>query len=157
ENPANRGEWVASTRQEALNILADEGIDEAAARAIWTDVDEEFFLRERAGVIARWTRAIREAADSQEPVIVVDEAGLEQAVATRIFIHTTGLNNVFPITAATLDQLSLNIQDARLHTASTGHTFAVFYVLGADGSPPGVGPSALQITPTLSAGLTVPT
>ena len=157
ENPANRDEWVASTRQEALNILADEGIDEATARAVWTDVDEEFFLRERAGVIARWTRAIHEATDKQAPVIVVDEAGLEQAVATRIFIHTTGLNNVFPITAATLDQLSLDIQDARLHTANNGHTFDVFYVLGDDGNPLGEGPRVQQIARTLSAALKAPT
>lgn len=137
ENPASRSEWMAGTRSEALGILAEQGIDEATATAIWGDVDEDFFLRERAAVIASWTRAIHDNRDKDSPVIIVEEAGVEQAIATRIFIHTTGLQNVFPITAATLDQLSLNIQDARLHTASNGHTFDVFYVLGEDGKPLG--------------------
>ena len=135
ENPASREEWVRNTRRDALAILADQGVAPAVAEAIWGDVDEELFLRERAGILARWTRAINDQADRSEPVIVIDEAGLEQAVATRIFIHTTGLSNVFPITAATLDQLRLDIQDARLHTASNGHTFDVFYVLNEDGQP----------------------
>ncbi|MCK9468263.1 MAG: [protein-PII] uridylyltransferase [Porticoccaceae bacterium] len=137
ENPASRSEWVAGTRSEALAILATEGIDAATTQAIWGDVDEDFFLRERAAVIASWVRAIHDSRNPEEPVILVEEAGLEQAIATRIFIHTTGLQHVFPITAATLDQLSLNIQDARLHTASNGHTFDVFYVLGDDGRPLG--------------------
>ncbi|MFA5494583.1 MAG: [protein-PII] uridylyltransferase [Porticoccaceae bacterium] len=157
ENPAKRSEWVAGARQEALSILAAEGIDEATALGIWTDVDEEFFLRERAAVIARWTRAIHDASGSQQPVIIIDEAGLEQAVATRIFIHTTGFNNVFPITAATLDQLSLDIQDARLHTASNGHSFDVFYVLSDDGNPLGEDSERIQqISRTLTGALLSP-
>jgi len=57
------------------------------------------------------------------------------STATRIFIHTIGLSNVFPITAATLDNLRLNIQDARLHSTSNGHTFDIFYVLNEHGDP----------------------
>src|SRR5690606_24366242 len=60
-NPVNRSEWVKTTIDEALTILAEGGIDEARAKAIWTDLDEEFFLRERAGVIARCTQAIYNA------------------------------------------------------------------------------------------------
>jgi [protein-PII] uridylyltransferase len=134
-NPATRSEWVASTRREALELLEQQGISEDVARTLWSDVDEEFFLRERATVIARCTEAIHRAGNTQEPVIMIDDAGMEQAVATRIFIHTKGRSNVFPITAATLDQLRLNIQDARLHTASNGDTFDMFYVLDEQGEP----------------------
>ena len=68
---------------EALTKLSDHlKFTPAVAEAIWGDVDEELFLRERAGILARWTRAINDQADRSEPVIVIDEAGLEQAVAT---------------------------------------------------------------------------
>lgn len=157
ENPASRSEWVASTRNEALTILREQGISSDVAESIWSDVDAEFFLRERAAVIADWIRAIHQSGNSQEPVIVVDEAGLEQSVATRIFIHTQGRHNIFPITAATLDQLNLNIQDARLHTASNGHTFDVFYVLDDDAKPLGEDSKRVQqISRTLAESLKAP-
>lgn len=135
ENPVNRQEWVDTTIDEALSILDQRGISENEARAIWTDLDQEFFLRERAGVIARCTEAILRTENREEPVIFVEDAGMESAVATRIFIHTIGKSNVFPITAAALDQLNLNIQDARLNTSSNGHTFDMFYVLNEKGQP----------------------
>ncbi|MCK9505458.1 MAG: [protein-PII] uridylyltransferase [Porticoccaceae bacterium] len=143
-NPVNRSEWVKTTVDEALAILAEGGIDESQAKAIWTDLDEEFFLRERAGVIARCTQAIHNAGASVDPVIFVEDAGMESAVATRIFIHTKGQGNVFPITAAALDQLNLNIQDARLNTASNGHTFDMFYVLDDKGEPFGSQPRKVR-------------
>jgi [protein-PII] uridylyltransferase len=137
ENPLSRAEWVNNTIDETLSILAQKGIDEAQAKSIWTDVDEEFFLRERASVIARCVEAIHNNPDSALPVIIVEEAGSEGVVATRIFIHTKGQSNVFPVTAAALDQLNLNIQDARLNTCSNGHTFDMFYVLNEKGEPIG--------------------
>ncbi|MFA5631515.1 MAG: [protein-PII] uridylyltransferase [Porticoccaceae bacterium] len=135
ENPVTRHEWLDTTVAETLALLAEKGISAAQARAIWTDLDEEFFLGERAGVIARSTEAIHNAGNSDAPVILVEDAGMETASATRIFIHTKGQNNVFPVTCAALDQLNLNIQDARLNTSSNGHTFDVFYVLNEHGQP----------------------
>lgn len=135
ENPVDKREWVTGTKREALAILAQMGISSSNARELWGDLGEEFFLQEKASVISRCTRAILSADNPDEPVIVIENAGVEEATATRIFIHTTGLNNVFPITAATLDQLRLNIQDARLNRTSNGHTFDMFYVLDDDNNP----------------------
>ncbi len=137
ENPVNRDQWVQTTVRETLDLLAERGISEEQARAIWTDVDEEFFLRERSGVIARCIERIHTADDTSEPVVLVEDAGMETAAATRIFIHTEGRTNIFPVTAAALDQLNLDIQDARLNTASNGHTFDMFYVLDDNGEPLG--------------------
>lgn len=137
KNTANRSEWVKTTIANTLEILAERGINGDQAKAIWTDVDQEFFLRERAAVIARCIEAIHSAENTTAPVILVEDAGMETAVATRVFIHTKGQSNVFPITAAALDQLNLNIQDARLNTSSNGHTFDMFYVLNEKGEPIG--------------------
>jgi len=157
ENPVDRSEWLQAVRQEAINLLAGQNISREQAEAIWGDIDEEFFLRERATVIARCTRAIREFGDSGAPVILIDDAGLDKVVATRIFIYTRGYNNVFPITAATLDQLRLNIQDARLHTTSSGHTFDIFYVLNEEGKPlDGQEQSFEHITQVLARALQFP-
>ncbi len=148
ENPVNREQWVDSTLEEALDLLNQKGISKEQAEAIWTDVDEEFFLRERAGVIARCIEAIHTTKDASNTVVLVENAGLEVASATRVFVHTRGLQNVFAITAATLDQLHLNIQDARLNRSSNGHTFDMFYVLSESGQP--FGDDKLKVTKVIT-------
>ena len=63
--------------------------------------------------------------------------GVEIPVATQIFVHSKDRENIFAITAATLDKLNLNIQDARLQSASDGTAFDVFYVLDEANQPVG--------------------
>ncbi|MGB2286773.1 MAG: ACT domain-containing protein, partial [Porticoccaceae bacterium] len=62
---------------------------------------------------------------------------VEIPVATQIFVHTKGQQNIFAIIAAVLDKLQLNIQDARLHTTSDNRAFDVFYVLDENDRPIG--------------------
>ncbi len=158
ENPVDRNVWVDSNRLSAINQLAELGIDEESARAIWGNVDDEFFLRERADDIATYTAAIAAQGDSSDPVILIQDAGVEVPIATQIFIHTKGINNVFPTTAATLDHLQLNIQDARLHRDTEGHTFDTFYVLNEHNEPFGQKTEMLlKIQRTLSEALKNPT
>jgi len=158
ENPVDKREWVANTRNEALEQLVPMGISNSAARALWGDVGEEFFLQEKASVIARCTHAVLTADNPEEPIILIENAGVEEATATRIFIHTTGLNNVFPITAAALDQLRLNIQDARLNRTSSDHTFDMFYVLDDSNNPFGANQyQVIQVRNALSKALRNPT
>lgn len=136
ENPADRQEWINNTREETLALLTANGIPESASKALWGDLDDELFLRESASVIARITEKIHAAGDYTGPIVYIEDAGVEDTSATRIFIHTKGLSNVFPITAACLDSLHINIVDAQLYTDSRHrHTFDIFYVLDEQGKP----------------------
>lgn len=133
--PVDRFDWAEETKRHAIAKLQLRNIDSEQALAVWADLDEEFFIRENAEDIARYTEAIIDHGNDPAPVILIRDSGIEVPVATQIFIHTKGLNNVFPITAACLDQLRLTIQDARLHSNSAGNTFDTFYVLDDDRKP----------------------
>ncbi len=133
--PLARSAWVQDAKDAALRALQVDAIDAEQAASVWRDVDEEFFLRERAEDIAAFTKAIINNPDSSKPVILLNDVGVEIPVATQIFVHSKGRENIFAITAAALDRLNLNIQDARLHTTSDGCTFDVFYVLDERGQP----------------------
>ena len=136
ENPIDRQEWINNTRQEALSILAEAGTPEPAILALWEDLDDELFLRENASVIARLTQKAYTTREETAPVVLIEDAGVEDTSATRIFIYTKGLDNVFPITAAALDNMRVNIVDAQLYTGShQHHTFDIFYVLDERGQP----------------------
>lgn len=141
ENPANRQEWIDNTRAEALSILTERNVPEGAAQKLWADLDDEIFLRESASVIARHTENAYLASDQEGPLVVIEDAGVEDTSATRIFIYTKDMSDVFPITAAALDSVYINIVDAQLYTGCRHRqTFDVFYVLDEHGQPFGENP-----------------
>jgi len=135
ENPVNKKKWIENTRNETLALLEKEGITQEQSTGLWSDMDSELFLRESASVITRCVKAVLDADDPSLPVILIEDAGMEDDSVTRIFIHTKNLANVFPITAATLDTLRLDIHDARLYTGNENHTYDIFYVLDDQGQP----------------------
>ena len=135
--PVDKSVWVDYAKTAALRILADEAITEQQALAAWSDVDQEFFLRERAEDIASFTQSIIANQHPGTPVVVLRDVGVEIPVATQVFVHATDRQNIFAIIAAVLDQLQLNIQDARLHTTSDNRAFDVFYILDDENRPIG--------------------
>jgi [protein-PII] uridylyltransferase len=155
--PADKSAWVAEAKSAATRLLLEQNISAEQAHNVWSDVDEEFFLRERAEDIAAFTRAIIDNPESSQPVITLHDVGVEIPVATQIFVHTKGQQNIFAIIAAVLDKLQLNIQDARLHTTSDNRAFDVFYVLDENDRPIG-NDSALcqEVAETLRKGIIDP-
>ncbi len=137
EQPMARSAWLKDAKAAALGALISDNVDPSKAVAVWKDVNEEFFLRERAEDIALFTKAIIDSEDPDKPVILLNDVGVEIPVATQIFVHSKDRENIFAITAATLDKLNLNIQDARLQSASDGTAFDVFYVLDEANQPVG--------------------
>ncbi|MGD9983289.1 MAG: [protein-PII] uridylyltransferase [Porticoccaceae bacterium] len=132
ENPVNRLEWIESSRTEALELLAAEGIPEARCRAIWGEIGDDFFLKEKASAISRCTRQVWEQ-EGKNPIIYLENAGVEDATATRVFVYTSGIDNVFSKIAAALDLLNLNVVDARLYAPGEGRTLNLFYALDDGG------------------------
>jgi len=143
EEPMAKSVWLKDAKAAALGALMAENVEAAEAVSVWKDVNEEFFLRERAEDIALFTKAIIDNKNPDKPVILLNDVGVEIPVATQIFVHSKDRENIFSITAATLDKLNLNIQDARLQSATDGTAFDVFYVLD-EANQPVAGNSALS-------------
>jgi [protein-PII] uridylyltransferase len=136
DQPTNRDAWVNDAKSSVLKILHKHSIDKKQATKVWGDVDDQFFLRERAEDIAFFTKSIIDGVDNQ-PIIQIRDVGVEIPVATQIFLHTKSTKNLFAMIAAVLDKLGLSIQDARLQTTSDNRTFDVFYVLDDKDLPVG--------------------
>jgi [protein-PII] uridylyltransferase len=135
--PVDKAVWVEYAKTAALRVLLEQQITKQQTLAVWSDVDQEFFLRERAEDIASFTQAIIGNDDPGNPVIRLRDVGVEIPVATQIFVHATDRQNIFSIIAAVFDKLQLNIQDARLHTTSDNRAFDVFYILDDNDRPIG--------------------
>jgi [protein-PII] uridylyltransferase len=135
--PASRMTWVNSAKNAALERLEAKGVGKSIAENIWHDIGDELFLRERADDIVAFTIAIADNTNTQEPVVLIRDIGVEVPIATQIFVHARNRRKIFSVIAGTLDKLQLNIQDARLQSTSDDQAFDVFYVLNDSDQPIG--------------------
>jgi [protein-PII] uridylyltransferase len=144
ENTVDKQDVIEETQAAAIHKLKRKGFHEDQVRAIWSDMGEDYFLRESHLDIAWHTAAIAKH-DGQGPLILIDKTTApDHEGATQIFIRAKERSNVFAAAATCLDQLNLSIQDARIYHSQSGYTVDTFYVLDQHGSPIGDDPGRLK-------------
>lgn len=139
-NPLNKSDWIAETRNEALALLAERGADNQQTHTLLASLGDEYFLRETADNIAWHLENILPLTLEQrrQPMIMIRDPGCEDlSGGTQIFIHTPDSKNLFAATVNALDHLDLTIVDARIITSSTGFSFDTYTVLDEKGTPIG--------------------
>lgn len=137
ENPIDKEELIAETQEQAMAILLNNAnLNEQAIWELWQTAGEAYFLREKAKDIAWHTEAILSQDDSDQPLILIaDHTWRNNYEVTQIFMRTQSKKNIFAAATSALDNLNLDIQDARIYTTVSGYTMDTFYVLSQDGLP----------------------
>src|SRR5699024_1548360 len=91
------------------------------------------------------TEAILQHGDSSEPLVLIKETTQREFEGgTQIFIYAADQHDFFAVTVAAMDQLNLNIHDARIITSSSQFTLDTYIVLDADGAPSGPDSARIQ-------------
>ncbi|WP_435104704.1 [protein-PII] uridylyltransferase [Arhodomonas sp. AD133] len=132
-NPIDGDELVAETQQQARRLLREQGLHHMTVRAIWRHFTPDYFLRYAADEIAWHTAAIHGHSGRDEPLVLVHPESSRGG--TEVFVYTPDRDNIFALTVSALDQLGLNIQDARIITTENGYTLDSYLVLEDDGNP----------------------
>lgn len=150
ENPLDRGEHIAETRENARRLLADRGVDLQRTETLWAHMGQDYFLRETPEDVAWHTQAILARNDPETPIVLSKPVGNLHDPVTQIFIYTRDRDHLFAVITATLEQLGLNVHGARLYSSADNHTLDTFFVLEQDDSPvPQDGPRIAHICTTL--------
>ncbi len=144
ENNIDKHELIEETQQSALRKLERKGISADTAWHLWSDMGEEYFMRETALDIAWHSEAMIQRQDDTPLILIKKTTNRELEGATQIFVRSKGRKNVFAAVASALDQLNLNIQDARIYNSNSGYTVDTFFVLNQDGEPLGDDPQVLK-------------
>ncbi|WP_341936594.1 [protein-PII] uridylyltransferase [Marinimicrobium sp. C2-29] len=144
ENNIDKHELIEETQESALRKLARKHIDADTAWALWSDMGEEYFLRESPLDIAWHSEAMIQHQDDSPLILIKKTTSRELEGATQIFVRSKGRKNAFAAVATALDQLNLSIQDARIYNSNTGYTVDTFFVLNQDGEPLGDDPAVLE-------------
>lgn len=123
---------AAANRVRALDRIVAEGIDAAAANAVFARIETEYFLRHTPDELAWHLPEILVHPDAPQPLVLVKNF---EDRGTSVFIYCRDRDHLFGLTTGVLASLGLNILDARLHTTADGFVLDSYVVLEADGSP----------------------
>ncbi len=125
--PIDEDELVAEAQNRARELLRARGLHHMTVRSIWRHFTPDYFLRYSAEEVAWHTEAIHGAGSAAHEPLVLVELG-EKRGGIEVFIYTRDRDNVFALAVSALDQLNLDILDARIITTTNGYTLDSFLV-----------------------------
>ncbi len=114
QNPIERSERLQENMLEAKEELFGLGISETTIQKTWDQIcnEDDYFLRYSSEEIAWHTIAIASTTTNELPLVILRPQNLRGSI--EIFIYAIFNDNIFSLSAATLDQLGLTILDARI-------------------------------------------
>jgi [protein-PII] uridylyltransferase len=134
ESPIDPEHLVRETQDGARRLLVEHGVAEEHLAAVWSRFSEPYFLQHSPEEIAWHTRLLAERdAASDEPLVALDPRSLRGTTAALIFARPR--RHGFARTTAALDQLGLNIVDARITPTGDGFSLDLYHLLEDDGAP----------------------
>lgn len=131
DNPQVRDELIREKKQEAIRLLKTGPMDRDSVDALWSTLSNDYFLHSTPDEIAWQTRMVVDTAPEHQPIVLIRNNRLRGG--TEIFICTADRDNLFAISTQLIDQLALDVMDARIETAGSGCTMNSFLVLEYDG------------------------
>jgi [protein-PII] uridylyltransferase len=131
-NPIDKDELMRQRKTEARQLLAKSNLDTKAVDAVWANFTDEYFLRCRPDEIDSHTRLFADPANEGKPVMV-DMLDHAFKGGTAVFLFTPQHIFAFATATAALDELGLNIADARVIPLRNDYSLTTFVILEQTG------------------------
>ncbi|QIK37311.1 [protein-PII] uridylyltransferase [Caldichromatium japonicum] len=131
DHPEAQEELIAQKQDEGRRLLLRHGIDLESCHRLWQRFNRDFFLYNSPDEIAWQTQRILKA-DSDAPFLVEVRA-LTPRGSSEILIYAKDRDHLFAQTTAALDQMGLNIMDARIMTTADSWVVNSYHVLEHEG------------------------
>jgi [protein-PII] uridylyltransferase len=133
ESPIDEEQLVRETQESARRLLVEQGVSDAAITAAWNRFAAPYFLRHTPDEVAWHTRLLSERdPGSEEALVALDPHGARGTTSVLIFARAQ--RHGFARITAVLDQLGLNIVDARITPTGDGCSLDLYHVLENDGT-----------------------
>ncbi|HEX6398493.1 MAG TPA: HD domain-containing protein, partial [Steroidobacteraceae bacterium] len=134
ESPIDTDELMRETQDAARKLLAASGrVTAPEINAAWERLTATYFLRHTPEEVAWHTQLLADREPgSEDPLVAVQSSSARGTTA--ILAFAPHRYNGFAITTAVLDQLGLNIVDARITPTGDGFSLDLYHVLEEDGS-----------------------
>jgi [protein-PII] uridylyltransferase len=134
ESPIDPDELMRETQEGARKLLAASGkITPPEISRAWERLTPAYFLRHTPEEVAWHTQLLADREPGSEDPLVAVQSSRDRGT-TAILAFAPHRYNGFAITTAVLDQLGLNIVDARITPTGDGFSLDLYHVLEEDGS-----------------------
>ncbi|HWK74578.1 MAG TPA: [protein-PII] uridylyltransferase [Povalibacter sp.] len=133
ESPIDKDELIAETQARARELLNRAGLNQDKVAQIWNRFTDTYFMRHTADEIAWHTQLLAER-ESSETGSLVSMQQKSGRGGTAVTTYTPRSRRSFARTTAVLDQLGLNIVDARITPTADGFSLDVYHVLEDTGA-----------------------
>jgi [protein-PII] uridylyltransferase len=131
ETPVDQEELVRETQANSRALMV--GVAPKAILRVWQQWTDVYFLRFTAEEIA-WQTQVLAARDAQDDTPVVAIRQLPERGGTAVLTYTPHRMHSFARTTAVLDQMGLNVVDARLISSANGFSLETYFVLEDSGA-----------------------
>jgi len=131
EHFSDEAERLQDVQAAALEILAESNTNTESIHALWINFNNDYYLRHHPDEIAWHTRAIINSEET--PIVLIKEE--RNRGATSIFIYAKDQAYLFASVTQALDEMRLDIVDARIITTKDGYVLDTFLVLDSNGHP----------------------
>ena len=131
ETPIDQEQLIRETQDQALSKLPADVVPQAAA--VWAQWTDAYFLRYTPEEIAWHTGLLAERPPGDDtPLVAVRQ--LTDRGGTAVLTYTPRRLRSFARTTGVLDQMGLNVVDARLITSANGFSLETYVVLEDNGA-----------------------
>jgi len=134
ESPIDQEQLVSETQDLARRVLLERGVAATDIEKAWARFSPAYFLQHSPEEVAWHTRLLADRdPGSDEPVVALDPRSVRGTTAVMIYVRAR--RDGFGRTTAVLDQLGLNVVDARITATGDGFSLDLYHVLEDDGAP----------------------
>ncbi|MEE8321320.1 MAG: [protein-PII] uridylyltransferase [Gammaproteobacteria bacterium] len=131
ENPINKSDLIKEVKEEVLALIRKTAIPRDELLNLWQPLGDDYFLQHSPDEIMWHSRSIMKTRENALPLVLVrrrtDRGG------SQVFIYTRDADKIFAASTRALDQMGLNIVDARIITSDNGFALDTYVVLENDG------------------------
>ncbi len=128
----DRDEYLLTIRNNVIEKLAERDISEDRASVLWEGLGDDYFLRESASNMVWHAESMNNHDLSDGPLILIGEDASRlnrDEGSNHIFIHAKPGQASFLQIVTALEQLDLNVVDARIPSNAAGRRDYIFDVL----------------------------
>jgi [protein-PII] uridylyltransferase len=134
ESPIDQEELIRETQEAARLLLIGHGIAAQDIERLWRRFSAQYFLQYTPEEVAWHTGLLIERQPGPGDTLVAIEPRSVRGTTAVLAFVPEGIQG-FARTTAVLDQLGLNIVDARVSPTDDGFTLGLYHILEDDGAP----------------------
>nr|WP_315193705.1 [protein-PII] uridylyltransferase [uncultured Aquabacterium sp.] len=121
---------IESRKQQARQALALSYLPPGIEEKLWKTLDISYFARHEAQDIAWHTRMLWRHVETERPVVAARLSPVGEGL--QVLVYAPDRADLFARICGYFDRASFTIQDARIHTSTSGYAVDTFQIMSSD-------------------------